>query len=49
MVHARGSLIGFFVGVLPGAGATVAAFLTYSAEKKYLKIQKTSARENLKD
>ena len=33
----RGSLIGFFVGVLPGAGAIVAAFLTYSAEKKISK------------
>jgi len=31
---ARGSLIGFFVGVLPGAGATIATFLAYSAEKK---------------
>ena len=33
----RGSLIGFLVGVLPGAGATVAAFLSYSAEKKLSK------------
>ena len=30
----RGSLIGFFVGVLPGAGATVSTFLSYSAERK---------------
>jgi putative tricarboxylic transport membrane protein len=29
----RGSLIGFFVGVLPGAGATLASFLSYSAER----------------
>jgi putative tricarboxylic transport membrane protein len=29
----RGSLIGFFVGVLPGAGATVSTFLSYSAER----------------
>jgi len=30
----RGSLIGFFVGVLPGAGATVSTFLSYSTERK---------------
>jgi putative tricarboxylic transport membrane protein len=30
----RGSLIGFFTGVLPGAGATVASFLSYSAERR---------------
>ena len=30
----RGSLIGFVVGVLPGAGATIASFLAYAAEKK---------------
>jgi putative tricarboxylic transport membrane protein len=31
---ARGSLIGFVVGVLPGAGATIASFLAYAAEKR---------------
>lgn len=30
----RGSVIGFFTGVLPGAGATVATFLSYSAERR---------------
>ena len=30
----RGSVIGFFVGVLPGAGATIASFMTYAVEKK---------------
>ncbi len=30
----RGSLIGFLVGVLPGAGATIASFLAYAAEKR---------------
>jgi putative tricarboxylic transport membrane protein len=30
----RGSVLGFFVGVLPGAGATVASFLAYATEKK---------------
>jgi putative tricarboxylic transport membrane protein len=30
---ARGSLLGFVVGVLPGAGATVASLMSYSVEK----------------
>ena len=30
----RGTLLGFFVGVLPGAGPTIASFLTYTMEKK---------------
>ena len=30
----RGSIIGFFIGVLPGAGATIASFMAYAAEKK---------------
>ncbi len=30
----RGSLLGFFVGVLPGAGATIASLMSYSMEKK---------------
>lgn len=33
----RGGLLGFFVGVLPGAGATIATFSTYSIEKKLSK------------
>ncbi|WP_175410512.1 tripartite tricarboxylate transporter permease [Streptomyces sp. TRM64462] len=33
----RGSLLGFFIGVLPGAGATVASFLSYSFEKRLAK------------
>lgn len=34
---ARGSLLGFFVGVLPGAGATLASFFAYILEKKLSK------------
>jgi putative tricarboxylic transport membrane protein len=34
---ARGTLMGFLVGVLPGAGPTVAAFLAYTVEKKVSK------------
>ena len=30
----RGSGVGFLVGVLPGAGATIASFLAYSLEKR---------------
>src|SRR5688572_33022362 len=30
---ARGTVMGFLVGVLPGAGPTVAAFMAYTVEK----------------
>lgn len=30
----RGTILGFFIGVLPGAGATIASFLSYSMAKK---------------
>ena len=30
----RGTVIGFFTGILPGAGATVASFLAYDAERR---------------
>jgi putative tricarboxylic transport membrane protein len=30
----RGSLIGFLIGVTPGAGATIASILSYAAEKR---------------
>ena len=32
---ARGTAMGFLVGVLPGAGPTVASFLAYTVEKKF--------------
>src|SRR5256714_5772582 len=31
---ARGTVLGFLVGMLPGAGPTVASFLSYTVEKK---------------
>ncbi|MGI6027823.1 MAG: tripartite tricarboxylate transporter permease [Candidatus Heteroscillospira sp.] len=31
---ARGTVLGFFVGVLPGAGATIASFLSYDMARK---------------
>src|SRR4029079_4547440 len=34
---ARGTVIGFFVGMLPGAGATIASFLAYATEKRVSK------------
>ncbi|HEX9462847.1 MAG TPA: tripartite tricarboxylate transporter permease [Alphaproteobacteria bacterium] len=30
----RGSVIGFFVGALPGAGATISSYVAYAAEKR---------------
>jgi putative tricarboxylic transport membrane protein len=33
----RGSILGFVVGVLPGAGATIASFMAYGLEKKLSK------------
>ena len=33
----RGSVIGFFVGVLPGAGPTIASFICYTLERKVSK------------
>ncbi|MBN6187119.1 tripartite tricarboxylate transporter permease [Aneurinibacillus sp. BA2021] len=33
----RGSLLGFFIGILPGAGATLASFFSYILEKKVSK------------
>lgn len=37
---ARGSILGFFVGVLPGAGATIASLLSYTMERKINKNKK---------
>lgn len=34
---ARGSILGFFIGILPGAGAIVASFFSYILEKKISK------------
>ena len=31
---ARGTVLGFFVGILPGAGSTIASFFAYSFEKR---------------
>ena len=34
---ARGSLLGFFIGVLPGGGAIISSFIAYAIEKKLSK------------
>jgi putative tricarboxylic transport membrane protein len=31
----RGSLIGFFIGIIPGGGAVIASLTSYAVEKKY--------------
>ena len=31
----NGSIVGFFIGVLPGAGSTIASFLSYGLEKAF--------------
>ncbi len=33
----RGSIIGFFIGALPGGGATIASFIAYAVEKRFSK------------
>lgn len=42
-VVVRSSILGFFIGVLPGAGATIASFLAYGMERNF-----ASAKEKLK-
>ncbi|MEQ1955022.1 tripartite tricarboxylate transporter permease [Mesorhizobium yinganensis] len=37
MAILRGGLVGFFTGLMPGAGPTIAALLAYVAEKRYSK------------
>lgn len=43
----RGSLLGFFIGVLPGAGATLASFFSYTTEKKFSKKPETFGKGNI--
>jgi putative tricarboxylic transport membrane protein len=37
MAIARGGFLGFFMGVLPGAGATLASFFSYDIERRFSK------------
>jgi putative tricarboxylic transport membrane protein len=45
---ARGTVIGFLIGVLPGTGATIASFVAYAVEKKCRRRRSASARERSK-
>lgn len=36
---ARSSVLGFFVGILPGAGATIASFLAYGMERNFASVK----------
>ncbi len=44
----RSSVLGFFTGVLPGAGATIGSFLGYSMEKRIAKDGDTFGQGNIK-
>ncbi len=44
----RSSVLGFFTGVLPGAGATIGSFLGYSMEKRLAKDGDTFGKGNIK-
>ena len=44
MPTARGTGIGFGVGILPGAGSTLASFLAYGTEKRFSKNRKEMGR-----
>jgi putative tricarboxylic transport membrane protein len=40
----RGSLIGFFLGILPGGGAILASFVSYALEKRFSKTPERFGR-----
>jgi len=42
----RGSLIGIFIGILPGAGGSLAAFLSYNESKRAAKDSETWGKGN---
>jgi putative tricarboxylic transport membrane protein len=41
---ARGTLLGFFLGILPGGGAVVSSFASYALEKKFSKYPEKFGR-----
>lgn len=47
-VIGRSSILGFFVGVLPGAGATIASFLAYGVERNLARDRDTFGQGNIK-
>lgn len=44
----RGSIIGFFVGVLPGAGGTIASFVSYTTEKRLIDREGTFGKGDIR-
>jgi putative tricarboxylic transport membrane protein len=44
----RGSVIGFFMGVLPGAGGTVSTFVAYGAEQRIVDREGTFGKGDLR-
>ena len=44
----RSSILGFLVGVLPGAGATIASFLAYGMERNLASAKEKLKFENVK-
>lgn len=44
----RHSILGFILGVLPGAGATIASFMSYLTEKRIAKDSSTFGKGNIK-
>ncbi|MDR7401143.1 MAG: tripartite tricarboxylate transporter permease [Armatimonadota bacterium] len=44
----RGSVIGFYIGILPAAGATIASFLAYSVEKQLARDPSTFGRGDIR-
>jgi putative tricarboxylic transport membrane protein len=47
-VITRSSVMGFLIGVLPGAGATIASFLAYGAERSLADDKDTFGQGNIK-
>ena len=44
----RGSVIGFFIGVLPGAGGTIASFVAYATEQRLVDREGTFGKGDIR-
>ena len=44
----RGSILGFFLGVIPGGGALLGSFISYAVEKKISKEPETFGKGNIR-
>lgn len=45
---ARGSILGFFLGIIPGGGGMIASFISYAVEKKISKNPETFGTGNIR-